>query len=263
LLLLAGTLGTGRPLGQLALGSVIREIELNMAVKTFDDQYRGCRARMMKRLPRINRTEFASNRVYAEVWANASAQWKRVPGSRLRPEHAIALLAYTMDTELYKKFNRAVRVGGRSRREYLKRFNFKVLHFLITEALSALRKANTCFHVYRGIRGIRFLAVPGQIVRFGQFASTSPKKEVAIKYGNDTWFELTTCHGASITAYSAFPEQEEILVPPFETFYVSSVTRKGGKTQIYLHSHETFSKYNCEWLKGDSPGVGTSMVGHG
>ncbi|NWI50281.1 NRT2 ribosyltransferase, partial [Calyptomena viridis] len=261
LVLLAGTLATGSPLRRPDFGGAIREIDLDMAPKCFDDQYRGCRTRMLKRLPLLNNTEFASNRIYAEVWANVSAQYQRVPGTRLRPDQAIALRAYTMDTELYKKFNRAVRVGGRSRREYLRKFNFKVLHFLITEALSALRKPNSCFHVYRGVRGIRFITQPGQIVRFGQFASSSPKKEVASKYGNDTFFEVDTCHGASIRAFSAFPEQEEVLIPPFETFFVTGVTRQGEKTLINLDSHGTHSKYNCEWVRGDIPGVGTPPVG--
>ncbi|NXF12042.1 NRT2 ribosyltransferase, partial [Smithornis capensis] len=241
-------------------------IELNMALNSFDDQYRGCRTKMVKRLPRINRTEFVADSDYAETWVKARIKWYSQASREtlLRPEQAIALIAYSMEEGLYRAFNKAVRSAGSSRREYMRNFPFKVVHFLLTEALEDLRKAKThprCLHVYRGIDGIRFSTKPGQTVRFGQFASTSLLKNVSEYYGTDSFFEVDTCHGANIRNFSHYPEEEEVLIPPYETFNVTSVTRQGEKIQIHLNSHGVYSKYNCEWLRGDIPGVGTCTVG--
>ncbi|NXH51400.1 NRT2 ribosyltransferase, partial [Rhabdornis inornatus] len=234
-------------------------IALDMVPNSFDDQYRHCRSRMMRALPALNRTEFVPFGAYAEAWAKAAALWgsQAVPGSLLRPEQAVALLAYTMEEGLYLQFNRAVRVAGRSRRDYLRSFHFKVLHFLLTEALSDLRGARghpRCLHVFRGVGGIRFSGRPGQIVRFGQFASSSLLRNVSDSYGTTTTFELDTCHGADIRGFSSFPEEEEVLIPPFETFQVTNVTREGDDIHIQLRSHGVHSRYNCAWFRGDAPG---------
>ncbi|NWU15580.1 NARE ribosyltransferase, partial [Cephalopterus ornatus] len=234
-------------------------IELNMAPNSFDDQYLRCRIKMAKALRALNRTEFVTNSEYAEAWAKATIKWhsRTFVGSRLRPEQAIALLAYSMEEGLYVEFNKAVRSAGRSRQEYLHNFPFKVVHFLLTEALYDLRDEEThprCLHVYRGTEGIQFTTEPGRIIRFGQFASSSLLKNVSESYGTDTTFEVHTCHGANIRSFSNYPEEEEVLIPPFETFNVTNVTCQGAKTYIQLRSHGVYSKYNCAWLRGDIPG---------
>ncbi|NXU93431.1 NARE ribosyltransferase, partial [Xiphorhynchus elegans] len=255
LVLLPGAVATG-----------IKKVPLDMALNSFDDQYRDCSSKMLEELPALNRSEFVPDSNYSKAWDEAIVQWHRHPslGPLRWEEQAIALLAYTLETELYKEFNRAVPKAGRSRQDYRDTFPFKVVHFLLTEALGDLQKAHPgCLHVYRGVRGIRFTAEPGQIIRFGQFTSCSLKAEVALGFGSDTFFEVDTCHGAAIQNFSSMPWEEEVLIPPFETFNVTRVIRHNHSTYIQLSSHGVYSKYNCEWLRGDIPGVGTAMVGNG
>ncbi|NWU88247.1 NARE ribosyltransferase, partial [Onychorhynchus coronatus] len=253
LVLLPATLATG-----------IKQMALDMALESFDDQYRGCRSEMLKELPKLNRSEFTTNSTYSKVWANATIQRRSrpFPGCRLWPEQAIALRAYSMNTELYQQFNAAVRTAGRSLAQ-LHKFPFKVMHFLLTEALGDLRAAwpqGICLHVFRGVQGIRFTAKPGDIVHFGQFTSASLNKEVAKRFGTDTFFKVLTCHGAIIQDFSEYPEEEEVLIPPFETFWVARVTRQGAKTHIQLYSRGVRSNYNCAFSSGDIPGVGTPVA---
>ncbi|NWI95984.1 NRT2 ribosyltransferase, partial [Pitta sordida] len=268
-LLLATTLATGTSSRRRDLGSGLREIEFNMAPNSFDDQYRGCRRAMNRRLPGLNRSEFVVNNDYAETWAKATARWYgrgSHAGSQLRPELAVALLAYSMEDGLYKGFNRAIRTAGRSHREYLRHFHFKVVHFLLTEALYELRGAQShprCLRVFRGTDGVRFIARRDQVVRFGQFASTSLRRNVSEFYGNETFFEIDTCHGASVRNFSLYPEEDEVLIPPFETFKVTRVTHRGNKTQMWLRAHGAHSNYNCVWLRGDVPGAGDTGTGRG
>ncbi|NXC36010.1 NRT2 ribosyltransferase, partial [Campylorhamphus procurvoides] len=249
LVLLAGAVATG-----------IKEVALDMAPNSFDDQYQDCSSKMLEELPALNSSELATNSNYSKAWNEAMVQWHRHPflGPLRWKEQAIALLAYTLETELYKEFNKAVREGGSSHQEYVDKFRFKVLHFLLTEALGDLQKAHPgCLHVYRGVRGIRFTAKPGQIIRFGQFTSSSLKKVVALGFGTDTFFEVNTCHGAAIRDFSSMPWEEEVLIPPFETFDVTSVTPQRDSTYIRLSSHGVQSNHNCAWLRGDNPVVGT------
>ncbi|KAF1637385.1 Erythroblast NAD(P)(+)--arginine ADP-ribosyltransferase, partial [Eudyptes filholi] len=258
LVLLAGTLATSSPLRQRDLKS-IKEVALDMAPDSFDDQYQGCSRMMEEKLQELNRTEFA-NSIYAEAWTHAATEWRnrqgRVPQLRvLRPEQEIALLAYTwngsLSDPLHEPFNEAVREAGRSLREYLDTFHFKALHFLLTKALHALQDAqpHCCYCVYRGIKGIRFTAQPGQAMRFGYFASSSFRKEKAEHFGRDTIFSVETCYGVPISDFSFFPEEEEVLIPPFEIFNVTNVTRYGKTALIHLRSQDVHSNYSCEWVK--------------
>uniref|UniRef100_U3KI40 NAD(P)(+)--arginine ADP-ribosyltransferase n=1 Tax=Ficedula albicollis TaxID=59894 RepID=U3KI40_FICAL len=227
---------------------------LDMAPYSFDDQYRGCGSAMKAKLPALKRSEFQKNRLFAKGWQRAVAEWQS-RGSRVSPlsssDQAIAIVAYTMN-DLFKEFNNKVRVAGRYRWVYRKWFHFKALHFLLTDALATLRAAQgqKCHRVYRGVDNYLFAAKRGNTVRFGQFASASLCERVARRFGKTTMFKVQTCHGAYIKAFSKFSKEEEVLIPPFEKFNVTNVIKKGKKVEIYLESIGTYSKYNCEWLKG-------------
>ncbi|NXQ67327.1 NRT2 ribosyltransferase, partial [Quiscalus mexicanus] len=229
----------------------IKVVPLDMALDSFDDQYRGCGPAMTKALPALYKYEFQKNPLFAKTWVKAEAEWHK-RGSHVSPlassRQAIAVMAYTMKY-LYKEFNAAVHVAGRSHQEYRNNFHFKTLHFLLTQALVTLRQAQNgqCRQVFRGVRDVHFKARPGQRVRFGQFTSTSLSKEVAQHYGTDTILQLHTCHGVDIHAFSYDPSNREVLIPPYETFQVTQVIWDGKRTWMWLRSAGTFSKYNCEW----------------
>ncbi|KAM6144693.1 LOW QUALITY PROTEIN: erythroblast NAD(P)(+)--arginine ADP-ribosyltransferase-like [Phoenicopterus ruber ruber] len=254
LVLLTGTLATSSPPHRRGLNP-IKEVALDRAPSSFDDQYQGCSRLMEQELQELNRTEFANNSVYAKAWTLAAAEWQsrqgRVPQPRvLRPEQAVALLAYTMESPLYEAFNAAVREAGRSREEYLGAFHFKALHFLLTQALQAPdAQRRRCHRVYRGVRGIHFTARHRQSIRFGRFTSTSLRKESTWPFGHDTFFSVETCYGVPIGVYSFYPEEEEVLIPPFESFEVTNITRDGDRALIQLRSQAASSTYNCELVK--------------
>ncbi|NXY12245.1 NAR1 ribosyltransferase, partial [Pteruthius melanotis] len=233
----------------------VEVLPLDMAQTSFDDQYRDCGPAMTAALPALNRSDFQQNPLFAKVWAMATAEWQ-VRGSRVSPlsspAQAIALMTYTM-RDLHEDFNKAVREAGRSGREYRDNFHFKALHFLLTDALATLRgtQGQKCRDVFRGVRDVRFQAKPGDTVRFGQFASASLSETTAKCFGTNTVFQVHTCHGTDIQEFSKYPGEEEVLIPPFETFKVIDVTQEGKCPRIQLLSAGTHSNYNCEWLRGD------------
>ncbi|XP_009098312.2 NAD(P)(+)--arginine ADP-ribosyltransferase 2-like [Serinus canaria] len=236
----------------MATAIAIKVVPLDMARDSFDDQYRGCGPAMTAALPALFNFEFQVNPLFTQTWVKAEAEWHKrgSPVSPLvSPAQAVALMAYTTK-DIYKDFNAAVRAAGRSRQEYQNNFHFKTLHFLLTQALVKLKQAQNrhCHRVFRGVRDVRFQARRGQRVRFGQFTSTSLSKEVAQKYGTDSIFEVQTCHGVDIQAFSFYLSNREVLIPPYETFKVTKVTQDGKRARISLRSTGTFSKHNCAWL---------------
>ncbi|XP_032918468.1 NAD(P)(+)--arginine ADP-ribosyltransferase 2-like [Catharus ustulatus] len=237
--------------------TAIEEKPLDMAPDSFDDQYQNCSHDMEDQLPAMNISDSQKNSLFAQVWVKAVAEWQR-RGSPVpplsSPAQAIAIMAYTMK-DLYKEFNEEVRVAGRSPQEYRDNFHFKTLHFLLTDALATLgdaQKGKKCHSVFRGVKNILFKAKPGATIRFGQFASSTLRENIIHKFGNTTVFKAQTCHGAYIQAFSYNTDEEEVLIPPFETFNVTKVIQHGEKVEIHLNSIGTYSKYNCEWLKGGS-----------
>uniref|UniRef100_A0A8C7E209 NAD(P)(+)--arginine ADP-ribosyltransferase n=1 Tax=Naja naja TaxID=35670 RepID=A0A8C7E209_NAJNA len=234
----------------------IKEVHLDMALTSFDDQYKGCVELMEAEMAELNRTEFAINRVYADAWAEAASMWKEKKASlpepsALKPEHAIALMAYTVQGRFHKDFNTAVREAGRTRDDYLHRFHYKAFHFLLTRALHLLgiTAQPRCHKVYRGVRSVRFTSERAKLVRFGQFTSSSRSNESALHFGTDSFFTIETCYGVNIKNYSFFPGEEEVLIPPFEKFKVVNFTRGQETNFIHLVSLEDESVYNCVFVK--------------
>ncbi|XP_054149839.1 erythroblast NAD(P)(+)--arginine ADP-ribosyltransferase-like [Melozone crissalis] len=230
-------------------------IPLDMAPDSFDDQYRGCGPAMKAALLTLSWSEFEQNKEFVEVWGKAMATWQSrgPPESPLSPDQAIAIMAFTMTDP--RTFNDVVRVVGHSPQEYRDNFHFKTLHFLLTDALATLRDAQKgqCREAFLKVCGTQFEAQHGDTVRFGHFMPVFPSKQIGECPG-ETMLELRTCHGVEITLFSEHPEPEIVLIPPFETFKVTQYTHQGDKTQIQLHSSGTYSKYNCEWLGGDTTG---------
>ncbi|XP_032922250.1 erythroblast NAD(P)(+)--arginine ADP-ribosyltransferase-like [Catharus ustulatus] len=241
------------------LAITIKEKSLDTALDSFDDQYQDCDPAMEEALPALGRSEFHKNHLFAQVWAKAFAEWQKA-GSPVSPlssrAQAIAIMTYTMN-DLYTQFNDQVRVAGRSPQEYRDNFHFKTLHFLLTKAVATLRAAQgeQCRCVFIGVNKYKFKANRSNIVRFGQYASSSLCENVSKNFGSTTVFKVQTCHGVEIQEFSKFPSEKEVLIPPFEKFKVTYVndTEDGKRNvEIHLDSIGTYSKYNCEWLRGGS-----------
>ncbi|XP_074415725.1 erythroblast NAD(P)(+)--arginine ADP-ribosyltransferase-like [Zonotrichia albicollis] len=233
--------------------TTVNVIPLDMAPYSFDDQYQGCGPAMRAALPALNRSEFQQNEEFAEVWVKAAAKWQSrgPPVSPLSPDQATAIMAFTMTDP--RTFNHVLRVAGLSRQEYRDNFHFKTLHFLLTDALSTLRDAQKgqCRDAFLKVCDIQFEAQLGDTIRFSQFMLVFPSKQIG-ECPSEARLEMRTCHGVEIQFFSELPEPAIVLIPPFETFNVTQYTREGDKTQIQLQSTGTYSKYNCEWLRGGS-----------
>ncbi|KAF4804100.1 erythroblast NAD(P)(+)--arginine ADP-ribosyltransferase-like protein [Turdus rufiventris] len=226
---------------------------LDMAPNSFDDQYQGCGPDMEDALPALHRSEFQKNPLFAKAWSEAVAEWQKVesPVSPLSSSaQAITIKAYHAP-DLYEYFNWNVSIFGRSPQEYWDKFHFKTLHFLLSKAVATLTatQKQKCQGVIH-LANYKFYASPGDIVRLGQFALSWGFIDDSLSAL--TVFKVQTCHGADISTFAGAPDNVVVLIPPYEKFKVTNVNNNVGKVEIHLDSLGTYSKYNCEWLKGGS-----------
>ncbi|XP_015683928.2 NAD(P)(+)--arginine ADP-ribosyltransferase 2-like [Protobothrops mucrosquamatus] len=216
-----------------------------------DDQYIGCSS--MRQKSRYIPLEGK----YNKTWETARSHWYRRGQTRrgqtvgsFDPIYGTAIVAYTVGDDLYRDFNTAVREAGKSQNSY-DQFAFKHFFFLLTKALQAKKTDDRCYEVFRGIKGIHF-TVSDEVVRFGQFASSSLDKKVAQKFGEDTLFSVKTCYGVPIYDFSYHKDQKEVLIPPYETFTVINHKSNRNGVFIRLESRGVFSRFNCGVLNGDT-----------
>eukprot|EP00075_Anas_platyrhynchos_P031989 XP_027321242.1 ecto-ADP-ribosyltransferase 5 isoform X1 [Anas platyrhynchos] len=245
------TTGTGTPLARTP------QFLMDMSHDAFDDQYEGCTEAMEAVGPALLAQEQArgKSRLFGRVWARAGERWQQVKGSlaaRLPPgfkdEYGQAVIAYT-DNGLHHFFNAAMRAAGRSRAAYNASFPFKALHFYLTRALQLLRRPCEATYgtpVYRGIAHTRYQLQGASPFRFGSFASSSFRREQAESFGQDTFLSIRSCFGVPIHAFSLYTEEEEVLIPGHEIFWV--FPDKGSHRFVLRSTNRTCSHFNCAFL---------------
>ncbi|XP_042338640.1 erythroblast NAD(P)(+)--arginine ADP-ribosyltransferase-like, partial [Plectropomus leopardus] len=209
-------------------------IQLDMAPNSVDDMYDGCRDQMMKKLPEYLNNEKNRNKEFAKAWKNAEA--KAYTSSELDKQHITAIKCYTAaENDVYYQFNTAVRKEGP---EYKTTFGFHALHFLLTDAIQALKERRSknvpvgqdgCVTSFRRV-GRSFNGKKNTQFRFSSFTSSSWGKYIENdKYGKKTCFEIKTCFGEDISKYSTVAEEREVLIPPYEIFKVIDIKSSGPK----------------------------------
>lgn len=155
---------------------------------------------------------------FAKAWRQAANQANKnrdKASAHLTKEQLQAVYVYTGPL-VYQQFNAAVRT---QRSEYGRNFQFHYLYVLLTSAVQTLKLRQPCYTTYRRCN-VLFSGEVGHRMRFGSFASTSLKTGVT-KFGRKSCFEISTCSGAYVGQYSGMPDEEEVLVPPYEVFEVS------------------------------------------
>ncbi|XP_065437923.1 ecto-ADP-ribosyltransferase 5-like isoform X3 [Chrysemys picta bellii] len=227
----------------------------------FDDQYIGCAEEMAGIAPELLEREKSMSSVFRTVWENAQKEWECVKKEISLPkgfedEHGRAIIAYT-DDDFHSELNAAVRGAGASRAHYMASFQFKAFHYYLTRALQLLRgRCDVMYNmtVYRGVSA-SFQHIESGDIRFGHFASSSVKEEVAERYSTknltatSTLFTIHTCFGVKIWNFSYSPPDEEVLIPVHEVFSVSQ--GQGSNNFVLWSTNRTCSHFNCAYLGGE------------
>ncbi|KAI4876529.1 hypothetical protein NFI96_001121 [Prochilodus magdalenae] len=207
----------------MALGAPAQNSKIYMDeyVNSIDDEFLTCKEDMYWHITTkqlLNR-ELTFNVNFAKAWAQASnylvskgkvfqpAWWK----DNLRNT---ALCAYTTE-HIYRDLNNRMRAG----RDSYTHFGLISLHFLITDAIQRRNPMGACQTTYRRT-GVAIVIEENKLVRFGTFTSStrSPNNLNFKGFGRETCFVIYTCYGAHISDVSVFPNEDEVLIPPYERF---------------------------------------------
>ena len=132
-----------------------------------------------------------------------------------------------------------------------KTFGYHALHFLLTTAIQAKTASggNKCLTVHRRVNRYFCQDVENKEIRFGRFTSTSLGRYATEAFGDKSCFKILTCMGADISPYSTFPNEAEVLIPPYEVFKVVKIEKPTSKRPcevVYTVKHtRAYSKLNC------------------
>ncbi|KAJ8367280.1 hypothetical protein AAFF_G00323410 [Aldrovandia affinis] len=215
---------------------------MDMEVNSLDDQYLQCHEEMLRRVLEsegLLETELQANPKFATAWEKGKTCAKSIPGGK--PEHGIAIAAYTCDKIFYVEFNRAMSSAGTNTSIYISDFQYKSLHFLLNDAGRLLGGSRKCQYVDSGSHKIQNATQIGAEVRLGHFACSSPS---LLPFCN-TLYLIKTCHAVNIREYSCF-EDIDMLMSPSEVFLVEAVTRfDNGRVNISLTSSGMYTRHDC------------------
>uniref|UniRef100_A0A8C5K6G9 NAD(P)(+)--arginine ADP-ribosyltransferase n=1 Tax=Jaculus jaculus TaxID=51337 RepID=A0A8C5K6G9_JACJA len=232
---------------------------LDMADNTFDDEYLKCSNRMeMKYMPQLLEEEKASHKLLETVWQNAKSKWEARKAQIFLPvnfkdNHGIALMAYVSEaqqqTPFYHLFNKAVKMAGQSRKDYIYDFQFKAFHFYLVRALQLLRRPCKDSYkkaMYSTSQNISFAFGGLNQARLGNFTlaySTRPQAA-----GDQQVLTIYSCFGIAIEKFFDKESDRIILIPLSEIFQVS---QEGDGNDLVLQStNKTCSHYECAFLGG-------------
>uniref|UniRef100_A0A8C1SZG5 NAD(P)(+)--arginine ADP-ribosyltransferase n=1 Tax=Cyprinus carpio TaxID=7962 RepID=A0A8C1SZG5_CYPCA len=219
---------------------------LDMALNSVDDQYDGC-TRKMAQLVKTRYLKKELNRSnFKDAWQKGEKNFKK-PENNLTRNHSIAIYVYT-DDKVFRGFNNDTHYGKQNYTNDT--YEWYSLHFLLTDAIQILNKTqNRCYDTYRGTK-FKYNVLSNE-VRFGSFTSSSINRSRAKFFGNVSCFEIRTCEGANITKYSKLVREQEVLIPPYETFNVTAVKNRTDQPDLWcdtvftLKSTGNRSDLNC------------------
>ncbi|XP_036431180.1 NAD(P)(+)--arginine ADP-ribosyltransferase 2-like [Colossoma macropomum] len=209
--------------------SIRGEIQpLDMADNSVDDSYEGCKDAMYT-LVMSKYMEHEQN-----ATSSCSAAWNKALGNYIRNGLGVyQSTAISMYTEncIYAQFNRVSRNGSAAYKSG--DFQFYTLHFFLTDAIQQLKRNQTeCVTTYRRTN-IKFeTGVLNKTVRFGSFTSSSLSKSLK-EFGEESCFQIYTCFGAAVEKFSAFKNEKEVLIPPYETFLVTAIKKRHKQNNLW------------------------------
>ncbi|XP_066540591.1 ecto-ADP-ribosyltransferase 5-like [Hoplias malabaricus] len=215
-------------------------IEMTEYPKSIDDDFDGCTEEMYDLVTSKYLKEELKSDFFRTAWEDAGGREVKLTPDNLR---TVAVRAYSRD--IYLELNDRMREGKDG---YKTSFGLISLHFLLTDAIQTLNPRGTCQTAYRF--SCDKFKLKGRTVRFGSFASSTRDPKLR-RFGSETCFIITTCHGADITSLSVFTDETEILIPPYERFEEEPLGKvplelRDCKRIIRLKSIEKKSNMKCE-----------------
>ena len=194
--------------------------------------------------------------------------------SKLRTECQIAIIAYTMDSNLYADFNdKCRRLQGDNS---WNNFPYKSLYALLARSIHDIDNDPpvTTKMFYRGMsHKVKNLKV-GDCFFLKQFMSCTPVKHMATMFvkGSGTLmiFEGSPSAACGLAKLSDFPSEQEILLFPWNVIRVTKIVSGQQQDNVHFETVESFVKdlpysgnYKSRGIAVNNSGVNTGGAGAG
>ncbi|KAL6114934.1 uncharacterized protein ACO6RY_05592 [Pungitius sinensis] len=223
-----------------------------MAKHSVDDMYDSCSAEMKEKAKEYLKHELNKDPLFKKTWTEAKQKYLRrfhKASQRRGVEQILALHVYLfIKGNMYQPFNEATREQGP---EYKTTFKYHALHFYLTTALQTRQKQDTCYNVFRRTDKSFQQDVLNKEVRLGSFASSSLNQDL-VQFGDQSCFEIETCMGVDVSMHSQFVMEAEVLIPPYEVFKVTKITRRSDELDLWCDvvyelksTRKPLSNLNC------------------
>ena len=169
------------------------------------------------------------NSLFHEGWEFARQNLHKKDKS-LEENEFLAVFTYTYKTlPVYSEFNKKTRELGPED----SRYDFKAMFYFLSAAIHDMSQKtlqNKPYQVYKGVTH-PVTAEVGQPFHFNCYTSAPTSLSVAETFltntgenGSKTLFIIETYQGEKIDKFSAFLEEKEVLISPYEMFEVVKVS---------------------------------------
>ncbi|XP_028688331.1 ecto-ADP-ribosyltransferase 5 isoform X8 [Macaca mulatta] len=189
-------------------------LPLGLAPDTFDDAYVGCAEEMEEKAAPLLKAEMAHHALLRESWEAAQEAWEdRHRGLTLPPG--------------FKAQN------GIAIMVYTNSSN--TLYWKLNQAVRTGGGSRELYMRHFPFKALHFYLIRAlQLLGGGGGCSTGPG-EVVFR-----------------GAFSVFPKEREVLIPPHEVFLVTRFSQDGAQSLVTLWSYnQTCSHFNCAYLGGE------------
>ncbi|XP_053190047.1 T-cell ecto-ADP-ribosyltransferase 1 [Scomber japonicus] len=228
---------------------------LTIAPEAVDDLYKGCNTKALEMVQSgLLRQELNSSEGLQSEWGKKKCS-KQIPGGV--QEHTDALLVFQNGGKHIEDFNNAVETMGGNVSTYENYFQFKSLHFLLTDSMR-LQNPEECKEM-GFISDDKYEAKIDSKVRFGRFILADTDTSLLTEPDEGTLFRFTTCFFVNLEGFCNVDE-DHAVISPSEEFTVVDTKEHDEYNEIILKHSRMASSHNCYMFSRSPADVSTKWL---
>ncbi|XP_050926673.1 ecto-ADP-ribosyltransferase 5 isoform X2 [Lates calcarifer] len=201
-----------------------------------DNMYNDCRSKATVVTDEALMQRWDSYSNLSQAWSDAERKAREPAHKYMEKHHSIAIYMYTDIT--LQPVNQDF--AERSRKQSNETLESHSLYFSLTEAIQILKHSQvTCLRTSYRTETLLNMNMSSKHIRFSTFILGSDEWNLT---RNASCFEIYTCFGADITHYSAFKQNSQVLIPPYEVFKVTDIQTDTQRCKVIYRLQ---SNLNC------------------
>lgn len=175
---------------------------------------------------------------FSQAWRNAEQKAREPSHDYIKKHHSIVIYMYTNMILQHVKPDPDTAESARIQPK--ETFESRSLYFSLSEAIQILKHSQvTCLTTNYRTETLLNLNVSNRLIRFSAFMLGSGRWNLT---GSASCFEVHTCFGADVTHYSAWKQESQVLIPPYEVFRVTGIETDAQRCEVF---YRLKSDLNC------------------